>query len=237
MGQELVAPRLSTEQNQILARLPERDLARLVPHLQPFELVVREFLEKPDEPIKDVYFVLDGIVSLVAGTTRNIEIGIVGRDGMTGTSVVLGARSSPHQCFVQVAGKALRIKSSELVKAMEERPSIQAGFLRYVRELLLQTAQTALANGIATTEQRLARWLVMSQDRLQRDEIALTHEFLSLMIGVWRPKVTIALQSLEEKRLIKNTRGLIHIVGREGLEEVAGDCYRPSRSSTEPLPS
>lgn len=227
------------DRNRLLARLSPGDFARLEPHLVPVELKVRDPLEAAGRTIKDAYFILDGIVSLVAGGgLRAIEIGIIGREGMTGTSLVLGSTRAAHRAFVQVAGEAVRIKAGELVAAMTETPWLRASLLHHVQELLLQTGQTAFANGLASTEQRLARWLLMCQDRLDRPGIPLTHEFLSVMLGVWRPKVTVALQGLSEKNLITNGRSLVTIVDRKGLEALAGDAYRqqskggPSKAAT-----
>ena len=215
------------ERNRLLARLSPGDFARLEPHLVPVALKVHDPLETADRTIKDAYFILDGIVSLVAGGgLRAIEIGIIGREGMTGTSLVLGSTRAAHRAFVQVAGEAVRIKAGELIAAMAETPSLRASLLHHVQELLHQTGQTAFANGLASTEQRLARWLLMCQDRLDRPGIPLTHEFLSVMLGVWRPKVTVALQSLTEKNLISNGRSLVTVVDRKGLEALAGDAYR-----------
>jgi CRP-like cAMP-binding protein len=215
------------DRNRLLARLSPGDYARLEPNLAPVALNVRDPLEAAGRTIKDAYFVLDGIVSLVAGGgLRAIEIGIIGREGMTGTVLLLGATKAAHRAFVQVAGEAVRIKSDELIAAMAESPTLRPSLLHYVRAILQLTAQTAFANGLATTEQRLARWLLMCQDRLDRPDIALTHEFLSLMLGVWRPMVTLALQSLTEKELVTNGRGVVAIVNRKGLEKLVGDIYK-----------
>ena len=213
-------------QNRLLASLAKSGRDRLRPHLEPVSLPVRQVLEAPDEPITHAFFPLSGINSVVTGSgERRIEVGIIGRDGMTGVSVVLGASSTPHECFVQVAGDALMIAVPELTLALEADPILRKHCLLYARRFMLQTAQTALANGRCTIDERLARWLLMSQDRLDGDDIHLTHEFLSLMLGVRRPGVTIALQTLEAAKLIRNTRGCITILDRPRLEEIAGHAY------------
>ena len=187
---------------------------------------LRMVIEEPHEPISQVFFPLSGITSVVTGEAdQRIEVGMIGRDGMTGVSILLGADRSPHQCFVQVAGDALRMTVGAFKSALDAEPAMHRPFLLYARSFMLQTAQTALANGRFTIEQRLARWLLMTHDRTQDREIPLTHEFLSLMLGVRRPGVTIALHSLEEAKLIRNRRGCIVILDRAKLTEVAGASY------------
>jgi CRP-like cAMP-binding protein len=215
------------ERNHLLANLPDDVLDRLRPHMERVQLAVGKRLEKPNERIAHVLFPLSGICSVLAAAGDDrIEVGIIGRDGMTGVSVVLGADTSPHECFVQVAGEALRLAVGELHQVIESNPATRKQFLLYARSLMVQTAQTALANGRLTIEHRLIRWLLMSQDRLDGDEIPLTHEFISLMLGVTRPGVTVAVQALEAARLIGNRRGCITILDRPALEAIVGDAYR-----------
>jgi CRP-like cAMP-binding protein len=198
----------------------------LRPHLEPVSLPVREVLETPNEPITHVYFSIGAIASIVAGADgQRIEVGLIGRDGMTGISVLLGADTTPHECFIQIPGNALRIAVPDLNAAIEAEPVLRKHFLLYVRSFLLQIGQTALANGRHTIEERLARWLLMCRDRLDDDDIPLTHEFLSLMLAVRRPGVTIALQTLEAAKFIKNTRGCVTILNRPKLQEIAGASY------------
>jgi CRP-like cAMP-binding protein len=211
-----------------LARLRPDDFMRLKPHLRPFPLPVRENIEQPNQAILRVVFPTSGMVSVVAHEGEyQLEVGIIGREGMTGTAILLGSNTSPQESFVQIAGEGVAIDSAEFKRALADRPSLQAALLRYVHALLQQTAQTALANGRCTIEQRLARWLLMCEDRLGRKEIPLTHEFLSIMLGVRRPGVTVALQLLEGDGAIRNERGLITILHRDRLEEMAGGAYRP----------
>ena len=184
----------SAGRNQLLVRLPEASLDHLRPNLELVACPVRMVLETPNTPITRVFFPLSCVGSIIAGAgNHRIEVGMIGRDGMTGVSVVLGVDQSPHECFVQIPGDALVLGVSELRRAMEADPSIRKQVLEYARSFMLQTAQTALANGRCNIEERLARWLLMSQDRLDGDDVPLTHEFLSLMLGVTRPGVTIAL--------------------------------------------
>src|SRR5438552_3731174 len=141
--------------NHLLASLSPNDFERLKPHLEPIALGLRDGLESPDQPIANVFFPLSGMVSIVAHTPEyQLEVGIVGREGMTAVSVLLGADSSPHECYVQIAGEALRISTVEFRRALRDLPALGAHLLSYARYLLLQTAQTALANGRCTIEER-----------------------------------------------------------------------------------
>src|SRR5215204_2293808 len=144
---------------------------------------------------------------------------------MVGLPVVLGIDRSPHGYMVQAAGEALRIPAQDLRTAIQQSPSLQAGFLHYTHALMVQTAQTAYANAGFSIEARLARWILMTDDRLEGGDLPLTHDFLAMMLGVRRPGVTIAVQSLEGNRLIRAKRGRITVLDRTGLEEVADSAY------------
>jgi CRP-like cAMP-binding protein len=213
--------------NHLLAGLAVSDFALLQPHLEATDLPLRRGLEYPNKPIQHVYFVERGIVSVVAGTRNDgeCEIGIVGREGMTGIQILVGSDRSPHQTYVQVAGHALRIEAVRLRKIMEENARLRNCLLLFVPAFMAQTAQTAVANGRAKLEQRLARWLLMAHDRLDGNEITLTHEFLALMLSVRRAGVTEAIQRLEEMRLVEAKRGAIVILDRAGLKTVAKRYY------------
>lgn len=213
--------------NRLLASLAPEDFARLAAHLEPVTFRLREVLEYPDQTIGHIVFPLSGMISVVAHTLEHqLEVGIIGREGMTGVTVLLGGDSSPHESFVQIAGEGLRIGTAEFRRALAGSSSLLHQLMTYVRMLLLQTGQTALANGRCTIEERLARWLLMCHDRIDGDEVPLTHEFLALMLGVRRPGVTVALQNLEGGHLIKSERGLITIWDRARLENLAGGIYR-----------
>ena len=154
-----------------------------------------------------------------------LEVSVVGREGMTGTAVLLHADTSPNELFMQMAGSGWRIEAETFRAMVQQSPALLTACLRYVHVLWVQTAQTAVANGRNTIEERLARWLLMMQDRSQGTQFPLTHEFLSLMLGVHRPGVTLALHMLEGARLVKLSRRSITIVNRADLMEVAGRAY------------
>src|SRR5882757_10145034 len=213
--------------NRILSRLSRQDLALLEPHLEAVDLPVRKSLESRRKPIDQVYFIESGFASVVANGTGkpSIEVGIIGREGMTGLGIVLGNDRAQHATYIQAAGRGLRISAGRLREADERSITLHRAMLRFAHAFLAQTTSTALANGRSKTEERLARWLLMADDRLDDDELALTHEFLGLMLGTHRPGVTIALQALEEVGLITTRRSRITIVNRKRLEKSANGAY------------
>jgi CRP-like cAMP-binding protein len=218
---------LDQSRNELLSRLSAEDGALLVPHLQDVPLALRSQLELPNMPIEHVYFIDCGMASVVAisATDERLEVGIIGREGMSGTTVVLGDDRSPHESFIQMQGSGQRIRADDLRDAMRESPTLHRLMMLYVQAFAIQTAHTALANGRSKLEERLARWLLMCHDRVDGDELPLTHEFLALMLGVRRTGVTLALHLLEGRGLIHSTRGRIVIADRAGLEETAGGSY------------
>jgi len=215
--------------NRILAGLARRDLALIEPHLEPVDLPVRKVLETRRKRIDQVYFVESGFASVVANGSdkRSIEVGIIGREGMTGLAIVLGGDRAQHSTYIQVAGKGQRMSAARLREVDEQSPAFHRAMLRYARAFLAQTTTTALANGRSKIEERLARWLLMAHDRLGGDELNLTHEFLGLMLGTHRPGVTLALQSLEKAGLITTHRGRVTIVDRKALQKSSNGTYVP----------
>ena len=216
--------------NRILSHLAPADFGLLEPHLQAVELPLRRVLETRNKRIGYVYFIESGFASVVAnGSTKpGIEIGIIGHEGMTGSSVVLVSNDrAAHDTYMQMAGNGQRLRVANLREAITHSVDLHHVLLRYVRSFLLQTASTALANGRSKIEERLARWLLMAQDRIDGDQLPLTHEFLSLMLGVRRPGVTIALQALEREGLIAHRRAIITILDRDGLQAHSNGTYVP----------
>jgi CRP-like cAMP-binding protein len=218
--------------NRILSRLSREDFGLLEPHLQSVDLPVRKQIEVPKKRIGQVYFIESGFASVVANGTGklSIEVGIIGREGMTGLAVVLGNSRAPHETYIQAAGRGLRISAANLRSADEQSPALHRAMLRYAHAFLHQTTTTALANGRSKMEERLARWLLMADDRIDGDELPLTHEFLGLMLGTYRPGVTKAIQVLEEEGLIATRRGTITILKRRALEKRSNGTYAPPES-------
>jgi CRP-like cAMP-binding protein len=174
-----------------------------------------------------VHFLEDGVASVVAAAPdgTRIEVGLFGREGMSGMSVLLGIHRSPYETFMQVAGVSLRLPVGCLVEAMRRSSSLQEHLLHYVHVSNTQMAHTALASGAYSIGTRLARWLLMCHDRHDGDDLPLTHEFIALMLGVRRPGVTEHLHMLEGIRAIRSRRGRITVLDREKLEEAAGASY------------
>jgi CRP-like cAMP-binding protein len=220
------APQQSSLCNQLLAAMPSEDFNALQPHLESVELELRKVLVEPNTPIEHVYFPEQGFSSIVTnGGGSRIEIGIIGREGMVGVPVALGVSRMPFECFIQNAGHGLRMATSHLEEAIDERPSLHRFLLRYAQSLNVQTSVTAFANANHSLETRLARWLLMCHDRVDGDDIEITHEFMAMMLGVRRAGVTTALHILEGNQLIRSVRGMVTMRDRARLEELADDGY------------
>lgn len=214
--------------NLLLRRLSDSDFALLKQGLFPIELPVRFQIERAKGVVKYIYFIEQGIVSIVAGSpfSNEIEVGIVGREGMTGFSVLMGEERAAYRSFVQVAGTALRLPVDQLTQAISESRILHTSLLRFGFALYKQTASTAAANGLSTVEARLARWLLMVSDRVESHDVRLTHDFLATMLGVRRAGVTEVLGIFQSARLIRNERGKICILDRKGLEKRADGAYQ-----------
>lgn len=207
--------------------MPADDLALLVPHMQRCDLLLRQILVSPNIPIEAVYFIERGIGSVVASTTsgHEAEVGFIGFEGMTGSSLVMGDDRAVHACYVQLEGEAIRIEAGPFNAALAASATLRMFLLRFVNALQTQASCTALVNARLKLEERLARWLLMCDDRVPGETLSITHEFLAIMLGVRRPGVTVALQLLEGRALIRSRRGEIVIRDRAGLEELANGSY------------
>jgi len=223
-------PSRRTTTNRILSRLSPDDYELLAPNLQAIDLPVRKPIEARKRRIENVYFIESGFASVVANGSNkpSIEVGIIGREGMTGLAIVLGDDRAQHETYIQVAGRGLRISAANLRKADEQAPTLHRAMLRYANSFLQQTTTTALANGRSKMEERLARWLLMANDRIDGNEVPLTHEFLGLMLGTYRPGVTKAIKALEQEGLVAARRGGISILDRKGLEKRSNGTYVPA---------
>jgi CRP-like cAMP-binding protein len=212
--------------NKLLKILSPSDLALLAPALALCEFPQRHHIEKASKPIDEVCFPETAVASIVAKQDDLlVEIGLIGCEGMSGTSLVMGTDRPAHATFVQIAGSGLRISANDFREAMDKSPTMRATFLKYSQVLVVQTAHTAIANSVAKLHQRLARWLLMAHDRVETDKLVLTHEFLSIMLAVRRAGVTEAVNALEKDELISCTRGVVVVLNRKGLEKVAGTFY------------
>jgi CRP-like cAMP-binding protein len=213
--------------NKLLASLADGDLALLEPHLEFVTLGLRKSLERPDRRIDAVYFPEAGFASVVAvqSSGKEVEVGLIGREGMTGLPIVFGNHRSPHATYIQAAGTGTRMLATELRKAFQTSPSLRDSLLKFAQAFGVQTSHTAICNAQSKLDVRLARWLLMAHDRIGEDTLPLTHEFLSLMLGVRRPGVTQAIHALRGQGLISYRRGLITVEDRKGMQRKAGAAY------------
>lgn len=214
--------------NIILASLPADEFEEIARNAESVRLEAGERLYEPEEVVRHVHFINDGLLSLLStledGTS--IEVGALGREGVGGLSVLLGSDVAAHTGMVQVAGTAFRVRTEQARTAFRSLPMFQQKILSYTRMLMSQISMTAACNTLHTVEERLARWLLMCGRRLQSDDLPLTQEFLSHMLGVRRSGVTVAVGMLERAGLISHSRGAIHIVDAERLKEAACECVR-----------
>lgn len=221
-------PEIPYTNNLLLNAMAADDLALIKPWLTRVQVKPQEVLNKANELIKQIYFLEGGIASVVSirPDSGSTEVGIFGREGMSGTTVVMGVDRSPHETYMQVDGTtALRIDTDRLLEAMEQSPSLNKILLAYAHTMMVQTAACAVGNAHHRMEARLARWLLMCHDRVEGDEILLTHDFMAMMIGSQRSGVTVTLHVLEGMGAIRSKRGRVVILDREKLEDLAGDAF------------
>lgn len=208
--------------------MPRKDQQRLLTGCESVDIHFSDVLYEPEQKIRHVYFPGDGFVSYVKSMERGerVELGMIGREGMLGVSVALGINVSPYYAIVQGTGSTLRMKVDFFKKELESTPALKRRINHYIYVLLNQSAQNATCLRFHLVEQRLARWLLMSQDRAKSDTLHLTQEFLSSMLGVRRVGVSNAASSLHEQKLISYSRGEINILNREGLIAASCPCYQ-----------
>ncbi len=223
--------------NRLLGALPDADYERFLPALKPVDLSLGEMLYNSGDEMRYVYFPITSIISRLYTTEcgSTAEMGIVGRCGMVGAPVFLGGNSTPNQAIVQVAGSALRVKAKAIQDEFARGGALQRILLLYTQYLLTQVSQVAVCNRLHTFEQRLCRWLLFCHDCVLQDEIILTQEIISHLLGVRREGVTVAAGRLQDAKLISYLRGHIHILDRAGLERNACECYEVVRDEYERL--
>ncbi|MFY9843766.1 MAG: Crp/Fnr family transcriptional regulator [Terriglobales bacterium] len=213
--------------NVILLSLPDDEYNLLRPHLETTALAQYDILHEPGQKIDFTYFLNEGMVSLVALSRdgRSVEVGIVGKEGMVGMPLTVGLRQGTFRAIMQMPGTGLAIRSEIFEDILPVAPTLRAELSRFALMHGIQVAQLAACNRLHEVEQRLARWLLMCQDRVDSALLPLTHEFLAQMIGTGRPSVSLAMGVLETAGLIENLRGTMKILKRKRLEEVACECY------------
>jgi CRP-like cAMP-binding protein len=218
----------SHSQNSILAALPGKDYERLAPHLQLVNVKTGEMLYRTNKRIDYVYFPLRSMISVVAVTSDggSVEVGVIGREGMSGVSTVLGVNTSADDVMVQLPDQAVRLESAVLLKEFSLGGALQKSLLRYTHAVMKMVAQTAACNRLHHAPERLGRWLLMCRDRVASNELPLTHEFIAMMLGMRRAGVSEIALTLQTKGFIRYKRGHITITDEKGLEGFVCECYR-----------
>jgi CRP-like cAMP-binding protein len=213
--------------NVILLSLPDEEYNLLRPHLEPVELPQHKILHEPAEKIDLAYFLNDGMTSLVAMSVdgRSVEVGITGREGMVGMSLTVGLLRGTFRAIMQMSGSGTRIPAEVFQTILPCCATLRSQLSRFALMQGMQVAQLAACNRLHDIDQRLARWLLMCQDRVDSELLPLTHEFLAQMLGTGRPSVTLAAGALESSGLIENMRGTVKVINRKSLEQAACECY------------
>jgi CRP-like cAMP-binding protein len=214
--------------NRLLDSLPRPDLERLRPHLEAVSVGVKHVVYEPNGPIKHVYFPINCVISLVTYLEdgASVEMATIGLEGMVGLPIFLGTDTMPSRAFGQVPGDALRITAAAFTEEIQRNGPLVRVLNRYTQALFNQVAQTTACNRVHLVEQRCARWLLQTHDRVGSDQFSLTQEFLAQMLGVRRTGVSAAAGLLQKAGLIRYARGRITVLDRPGLESAACECYR-----------
>src|SRR5579885_2711215 len=214
-------------ENQILNSIPESEYNLIRPKMKAVDLQHKTIIHEASEKIEHAYFLNQGLASLVVLTRdgHSVEVAIVGREGIVGTPLAVGIHRGPYRSIMQIPGSGLRIKSELLEDMMRDAPELRLMLNRYVLVQGLQIAQIAACNRLHEIEQRLARWLLMCQDRVGSDLLPVTHEFLAQMLGSGRPSVSLAAGIMQKAGFIENLRGTVRIVDRKRLESAVCECY------------
>ena len=214
--------------NRILLALPDNEFRSIRPHLEFLPLPHHRLLYEPNRKIDFLYFPNRGLISLVIVMEdgKTVEVAVLGREGFAGVPAVFGLTRSTVREVVQIAGDGFKIKAAAFRQALRSSPLLQAALGRYAVVLAVQISQTAACNRLHDIERRLARWLLMAQDRVDDGVVPITHDFLATMLGTDRPSVSVAAASLQRKEIIDYTRGTVRILNRKNLEASACECYQ-----------
>lgn len=225
--------------NRLLAALPAKEYAHLLPNLEEIPLTYAETIYEPGEAIRYIYFPNSGMISLLTHAAEGevLEVGVVGNEGMIGLPVFLGVETSRNQVIVQGDGAALRIKTEDFIKECGRGVSLPKLLRRYTHALITQVSQTVACNRFHLIEERLMCWLLLMHDRMQTDKFKITQEFLSKMLGVRREAVSKSAANLQQRKLIEYSRGIVSIINRAALEAAACNCYSIVKAEYDNLPA
>jgi CRP-like cAMP-binding protein len=214
-------------ENTVLLRLPPAEFEALEPHLEFVELNLSENLQREGEPIRFVYFLNRGIASILVETSdgRSVEVGVAGREDMIGLQLAAGIEHPTHNLVVQVPGNGFRVPAMAMKNALNSLPELRRILTRQLGIRAMQYAQNAACNRLHNVKQRLARWLLLTRDRIDSDVIATTHDYLAKLVGTDRPTVSVALAELQREGTILGSRGAISVVNRSRLRQHACECY------------
>lgn len=219
---------VATGKNFLLGKLVGENPERLISGLELVTLGIKHLLYEPDVPISHVYFPVDGVMSMLAQLDEGllVEVATVGNEGMVGLPLFLGTDVTPGTAYSQVPGKAYQLPADEFMRLLDEEPSLTTVLHRYTQALMVQISQGTACNRVHPNQQRCARWLLLSHDRVGRDEFKLTQEFLAQMLGVRRATVNEVAGRLQEQGIIEYSRGVIRVLDRPRLEAASCRCYR-----------
>lgn len=225
---------MSPRQNHLLAALPAADYQRIASQMELVPLALGEPLYEPEKPLRWAHFPVSGVVSRLYVTSdgESTEIAVIGRDGVVGVAILLGARMTSDRAVVQVAGHAYRVAADALLDEFGRGGELHARTLRYVQALMTQMAQTAVCNRHHSIEQQLCRWLLLTLDRIEGNDVLMTHELISQMLGVRRPGISEAARRLHEAGILAVSRGQIRVMDRKRLEARACECYSVVKRET-----
>lgn len=222
-------------QNELLLGLPHTEAELLIPKLEFVRLKTHHVLHEPGDTLKSAYFCNSGLISILSifPDGKSVEVGLVGKEGFIGIPLVAGFRTAPTRAIAQIEATAFRISSETLVALLRQCPVLERRLQQFAQVMAMQTTQIAACNRLHEVEERLARWLLMSAERIGSDSVPLTQELLAQMLGTRRSSVTVAAGMLQKAGLIAHTRGDVRIVDRKGLEDASCECYAIMRRQVE----
>jgi CRP-like cAMP-binding protein len=232
-SERLSRSREGAVENKILLGLTPKDRGAVMAILEAVDLPTHTVLHEAERPIQFAYFLNKGLASiLTAMDGKTVEVGLAGEDGFVGAPLLAGLRSSPTRVVMQVGGDGFRMKAGDVKNALREYPSLEKGILHHAQELAMQATQVAACNKLHEVSRRLARWLLMSQDRLGGNIVPLTQQYLAHMLGTRRASVTVAARKLQKSGVITYSRGVVTVKDRRKLEGASCACYRIMRRQT-----